>query len=143
MFTIRLDNDICSLLMSPSTSYNKADSPFKNVTHIKYTISQSKIDSVIVSTDVICNCLISEYSNQKHQKYRVYTIYYIPYSAQNIPMKNNIQFTTPIHHSRIITQSNKYAIHICDHRIFQSKTSEVSKSHFLSFRSSLNIDISV
>ena len=36
-----------------------------------------------------------------------------------------------------------YAIHIqfCDHRIFQSNMSEVSKSHFLSL-SSLNIDIS-
>ena len=37
-------------------------------------ISQSKKDSVIVSTDVICNCLITEYSNQKCQKYQVYYI---------------------------------------------------------------------
>ena len=73
MFTtpIRFHNGICLLLMSPYTSYDKAHSRFKNITHIRYTISQSKIDSVIVSTDVICNCLITKYSNKKCQKYRV------------------------------------------------------------------------
>ena len=39
---------------------------------------------------------------------------------------------------------NRYTIHIQfgDHRIFQSKMSEVSKSHYLSLKSSLNIEIS-
>ena len=50
---------------------------YSNQKHHKYQvhyISQSKKDSVIVSTDVTYNCLITEYSNQNHQKYQVYYI---------------------------------------------------------------------
>ena len=58
---------ICNLLITE----------YSNQKHHSYQVhymSQSKKDSVIVSTDVTFNCLITEYSNQKCQKYQVYYI---------------------------------------------------------------------
>ena len=80
---------ICIFLI---TEYSN-QKPHKYQVHY---ISQSKKDSVIVSTDVNDNCLITEYSNQQCQKYRVYYIYH-SILTQNIPFKNHIHYN--IHHS--------------------------------------------
>ena len=74
---------------------------YLNQKHHKYQvhyISQSKKDSVIVSTDVTYNCLITKYSNQKCQKYQVY---YILHSVLNT--EYSIQKPYPLYYT---SQSN-------------------------------------
>ena len=93
--TSRSTDFICNFLI---TEYPK---------HHRYQvhyISQSKKDSVIVSTDVTYNCLITKYSNKKCQKYQVY---YILHSILNT--EYSIQKPYPLYYT---SQSNYNSVKI-------------------------------